>query len=61
MSYKTWYIIFAALLVMMVISIWFPYQRFNIPIEHSTIIRIILGVAVLGMCAAGYFLFLYRR
>ncbi|MCK4354113.1 MAG: hypothetical protein KAW83_02555 [Dehalococcoidia bacterium] len=35
--------------VLLVISMFFPYQRFDIAIEYSTIIRIIMAVVVLGM------------
>ena len=58
MSHSTFFIIFIAMLVMMIISIFFPYQRFNIDIKYSTIIRIIMGAVVIGMSTAGYFLHL---
>ena len=58
MSRSTFLIITTAMLVILAISLSFPYQRFNIPIEHSTIIRIILGAVVLGM---GVRLLLYAR
>jgi len=58
MSRSTFLIIYTAVLVILVISAFFPYQRFNIAIEYSTIIRIIIGVAVIGM---GIRLALYIR
>ena len=49
MSYRTFRIIFVCVALMLMISFFSPYERFNIAIEYSTIIRIIIGVAVIGM------------
>ena len=58
MSRSTFLIIYTAVLVILVISAFFPYQRFNIAIKYSTIITIILGVVAIGM---GIRLALYIR
>lgn len=49
MSLRTFLIIYMAVLALLIISIFFPYQRFNIAIKYSTIIRIILGAVAIGM------------
>ena len=49
MSRRTFLTIHMVVLALLVISVFFPYQRFNIAIEYSTIIRIIMAVVVLGM------------
>ena len=58
MSQSTFRIIMIAVFIMMFISVFFPYRRFNIDIKYSTIIRIIMGAVVIGMSTAGYFLHL---
>jgi hypothetical protein len=55
MSRSTFLIITTAMLVILAISLSFPYQRFNIAIEHATIIRVAIGVVVLGMGVTGFF------
>jgi len=57
MSSNTFDIINMVLLVILVISIFFPYQRFNIAIKYSTIIRITMGAVVIAMAVAGYLLY----
>lgn len=57
MSQSTFKIIYIALLVILVISVFFPYQRFNIAIKYSTIIRITMGAVVIGMSVANYLLY----
>jgi len=46
-------------MIIFVISLFFPYQRFNIAIEYSTIIVRITGIVAIGMSVA--YLFLLRR
>ena len=58
MSLRTFVIIYVAVVFILVISIFFPYERFNIAIKYSTIITIILGVVAIGM---GIRLALYIR
>jgi len=58
MSYRTFRIIFVCVALMLMISFFFPYERFNIAIKYSTIIRIIMGVVALGV---GVRLALYIR
>jgi len=47
-SVKTIRIVIVCLAIMLVISILFPYERFNIDIKYSTIIRIIVGAVAIG-------------
>jgi len=49
MSRKTFLIIYMPVFVIFVISLIFPYQWFNIPIEYSTIIRIVMGAVMSGV------------
>jgi hypothetical protein len=35
--------------LLLLISFIFPYDRFNIPILHSTIIRIVMGAVAIGV------------
>ncbi len=49
MSVKTIRIVIVCLAIMLVISILFPYERFNIDIKYSTIIRIIVGAVAIGV------------
>ena len=58
MSRRTFLTIHMVVLALLVISVFFPYQRFNIAIEYSTVIRIIMGAVVIGM---GIRLALYIR
>lgn len=39
--------------VLLVISLVFPYDRFSIAIEHSTIIRIGIGAVAIGVGVRG--------
>jgi len=48
-SVKTIRIVIVCLAIMLVISILFPYERFNIDIKYSTIIRIIVGAVAIGV------------
>ena len=57
MSQSTFRIIFIVVMVIAVISVFFPYQRFNIAIKYSKIIRIIMGAVVIGMSVANYLLY----
>jgi len=57
MSRRTFDIIWMGLAVMMLVSLWFPFQRFDVPIEHVTIIRIALGVGVIGTSVVRVFLY----
>jgi len=54
---RTFLIIHMVVLALLVISLVFPYQRFNIAIKYSTIIRIIMGAVLIAMAAAGYLLY----
>ena len=49
MSDRTIRIIGVGVAIMLVISILFPYERFNIDIKYSTIIRIIVGAVTIGV------------
>jgi len=57
MSENTFRIINMAVVVILVISLFFPYARFNIAIKYPKIIRIIMGVVVIGMSVANYLLY----
>jgi len=57
MSRSTFLIINTAVLVIFLISVFFPYQRFNIAIKYSKIIRITMGAVVIGMSVANYLLY----
>lgn len=46
MSFKTFSIIFILVMVMLIISVVFPYQRFNIADKYVKIIRTIVVVGV---------------
>jgi hypothetical protein len=56
MSRKTCFIIFATVMTMFIVSLFFPYQRFDIPIEHSIIVVRITGIVALGVSVACIFL-----
>jgi len=49
MSYRTLRIIFVCALLVAMISLFFPYERFNIAIKWETIIRIIIAFVPLGV------------
>jgi len=49
MSQSTFRIINLLIVVIFVISVFFPYQRFNIAIEYSTIIKIIIGAVAIAV------------
>lgn len=49
MSYRTLRIIFVCVAIVLMISFFFPYERFNIAIKWATIIRIIIGFVALGV------------
>jgi hypothetical protein len=49
MSLRVFRIIFVVVLGITLVASFFPYQRFNVPIEYSTVIRTILAGVVLGM------------
>jgi hypothetical protein len=57
MSQSTFDTINMALLGILVVSIFFPYQRFNIATKYATTIRIIMGVVVIAMAVARYLLY----
>ena len=57
MPQSTFRIINMAVVVILIISLFFPYDRFNIAIKYSKIIRIIMGVVVIGMSVANYLLY----
>lgn len=59
MSHRTVFVIYTMVMIIFVISLFFPYQRFNIAIEYSTIIVRITGIVAIGMSVA--YLFLLRR
>lgn len=42
--------VLVCLALLLLVSFIFPYDRFNIPILHSTIIRIVIAVGTIGMC-----------
>lgn len=49
MSYKTFSIIFILVMVILIISVVFPYQRFNIADKYVKIIKIIVAIVVIGV------------
>jgi len=57
MSRSTFQIINIAVIVIFFISVFFPYQRFNIAIKYSKIIRITIGAVIIGMGVANYLLY----
>jgi hypothetical protein len=56
MSQSTFNIIFIVVMVILIIFVFFPYQRFNIAIKYATIIKIIIGAVAIGMSVANYLL-----
>lgn len=59
MSHRTFFVIYMIAMIIFVISVFFPYQRFNIAIEYYIIIVRITGIVAIGMSVA--YLFLLRR
>jgi uncharacterized membrane protein YczE len=57
MSENTFHIISIAVMVIVAISLFFPYQRFNIADKYVRIIRIILGAVLIGIAVATYLLY----
>ena len=57
MSHRTLLIVFWALAIISVVAGFFPDQRFNIPIEYSTIFRIVIGAVAIGTGAACIYLY----
>ena len=57
MSFKTFSIIFILVMVMLIISVVFPYQRFNVADKYVKIIKIIVAIVVIGLAVAGYLLY----
>ena len=53
MSYRTYRIIGVLAAVLLIASIIFPYDRFSIAIEHSTIIRTAIGAVAIGVGVRG--------
>lgn len=49
MSDRAVRIIIVCVAILLIISLVFPYERFNIAIKYSTIIRIIMGAVAIGM------------
>jgi hypothetical protein len=49
MPYKTFSIIFISVMVILIISVVFPYQRFNIADKYVKIIKIIVAIVVIGV------------
>ena len=49
MSFKTFSIISISVMVILIISIVFPYQRFNIADKYVKIIKIIVAIVVIGV------------
>lgn len=54
MSENTFQIIFMVLAAITLISMFFPYQRFNIADKYAGIFRIIVGAVMLGLAVAGF-------
>jgi hypothetical protein len=42
-------IIIVCVAILLIISLIFPYERFNIAIKYSTIIKIIMGAVAIGV------------
>lgn len=57
MSENTFRIIIIVAAAITVISMFFPYQRFNIADKYVRIVRIIVGAVLLGLSVAGYLLY----
>ena len=49
MSYRTLRIIFVCVALILMVSFFFPYERFNIAIKYATIIRIVIAFVALGV------------
>ena len=49
MSYRTLRIIFVCVALILMVSFFFPYERFNIAIKYTTIIRIVIAFVALGV------------
>jgi len=56
MSHRIFFVIWATVAIIFVISLFFPYQRFNIAIEYSIIVVRITGIVAIGMSVAYFFL-----
>jgi len=54
MSENTFQIIFMVIAAITLISIFFPYQRFNISDKYARIFRIIVAAVMLGLAVAGF-------
>ena len=57
MSENTFRIIIMVVVAITVISLFFPYQRFNIADKYVRIVRIIVGAVLLGLSVAWYLLY----
>ncbi|MCK4354114.1 MAG: hypothetical protein KAW83_02560 [Dehalococcoidia bacterium] len=57
MSENTFRIIIIVVAAITVISMFFPYQRFNIADKYVRIVRIIVGAVLLGLSVAWYLLY----
>jgi len=57
MSENTFRIIIMVVAAITVISLFFPYQRFNIADKYARIFRIIVGAVMLGLAVAGFLLY----
>lgn len=49
MSFKTFSIIFISVMVILIISVVFPYQRFNIADKYVKFIKVIVAIVVIGV------------
>ncbi|GEM_PF-6919865 len=49
MSFKTFSIILLVVSFIFIISVLFPYQRFNIADKYAKIIKMIVAIVLLGM------------
>lgn len=57
MPENTFRIIIIVVAAITVISLFFPYQRFNIADKYVRIIRIVLGALLIGIAVISYFLY----
>ena len=56
MSRDTFNIIFIAVMVILIILVFLPYERFHISGTYIKIITIIMGAVAIGMSVANYLL-----
>lgn len=56
MSRDTFNVIFIVLMVVLIIFVFLPYERFRLSGTYIKIIRVIMGAVAIGMSVANYLL-----